>query len=352
MKPIIGRITKFSRVNKNNPCPVCGKDHWCRFAVLEDINGKEIPIAICNRVQSDIEFWDNGGGFIHFIDDIPLSVKLQSIKEKKNNNIAPLERRNLIYQKFLSYFTISDTTMQSFIRNRGFTKELVRYLGYKDYDRRKIFQISQELYEIYGDLTGIPGAYLKEGKNGFKYWMFGGIDKSILLPSRALNKEDIFKQGPIQAINYRIIGAEKNKYRYLSSSNKPNGTSSGAPVHVSVPMMVKKKNIIGITEGIIKADYWANKVGMIVLAVMGVSTWKTAISVVKEIQNKIDLEGVIVAFDADKKTNQYVRLYEQRLIEGLKEIGVKTAVAYWDLMYGKGIDDLLKNGYMPKYKIV
>jgi len=348
---MLGRISKFSRVDKNNPCPICGKDHWCRFGIMNDIDGREIPVVICNRVQSEYEFMDNGGGYIHFIDNIPVTVKLQSVQERNTNKMASLERRNLIYQKFLSYFTISDTTMQSFIHSRGFSKELIKYLEYKDYDRSHIFQISQELYDIYGDLTGIPGAYLKE-KNNFKYWMFGGMDKSVLLPCRALNKENIFEKGPIQAINYRIPGAEKKKYRYLSSADKQNGTSSGAPVHVSVPMILKKKNIIGITEGIIKADYWANRTGMIVLSVMGVSTWRTAISVVKDIQSLINLEGVIVAFDADKKNNEYVRLYENNLINALKEIRIKTAEAYWNLSLGKGIDDLLKNGHSPKYKIV
>jgi hypothetical protein len=347
---MLGRISQFSRVNKTNPCPICGKTHWCRFGILTDIDGTEKPVAICNRVKSEYEMKDNGGGYIHFLNEIPASVVLQSVVQRKNNHIAPIERRDMIYKDFLSHFHMSEVAVQSFVNARGFDAKTIKYLGYKEYDRNQVFRISQELFAKYGDLTGIPGAYLKE-KNGCQYWMFGGLDKTVLLPSRALHK-DIFVQGPIQAINYRIPWEEKNKYRYLSSTGKLNGTSSGAPIHISIPQNIRRYDVLGITEGIIKADYWANQKGIIVLSVMGVSTWKSAIHTVQQILSKTPMKGAIVAFDADKKINEYVKLYEKSLVYSLKKTGIKVAIANWDLQKGKGIDDLFKNGYSPEYKII
>ena len=51
---------EYQRVTRARPCVVCGKDHWCRYAV----GG---TLAICNRVPSGRPARGDGGGWLHTV---------------------------------------------------------------------------------------------------------------------------------------------------------------------------------------------------------------------------------------------------------------------------------------------
>jgi hypothetical protein len=52
---------KWIRVNKCNPCPICGKLDWC----LISQNGKA---AVCARIESDKPAGNKGAGWLHKLD--------------------------------------------------------------------------------------------------------------------------------------------------------------------------------------------------------------------------------------------------------------------------------------------
>lgn len=52
----------FKRVNKEIPCPICGKPDWCLIASDRDA-------AICARVESDRLVGSAGAGWLHFLRD-------------------------------------------------------------------------------------------------------------------------------------------------------------------------------------------------------------------------------------------------------------------------------------------
>ena len=130
------------------------------------------------------------------------------------------------------------------------------------------------------------------------------------------------------------------RYRWLSSRGYFAGCSPGAPVHVAGPVSTSRE--IWITEGPLKADIVALKLGRVVLAVPGVGNWPGVIPVIREFTPA----RAIVAFDMDKLTNHAVQLHRDALTTYLIKSGMRTFEADWD-QECKGLDDLLAIGDQP-----
>ena len=71
--------SKWLRVSKRNPCPVCGKHDWC----LISQDGKA---AICARIESDKPAGNKGAGWIHTLDN---SNPLPPLKPKQPIEESP-----------------------------------------------------------------------------------------------------------------------------------------------------------------------------------------------------------------------------------------------------------------------
>jgi hypothetical protein len=121
-------------------------------------------------------------------------------------------------------------------------------------------------------------------------------------------------------------------YKWLSSAGKPFGCGSGSPVHVAGTGNTE----VWVTEGILKADIAALRLGRMVLAVAGVSQWSGVLPIVR----RINPNRVIVAFDTDKAENQAVKTHSEALIQSLLKQGFRTFEADWNTQF-KGLDDLL-----------
>lgn len=86
----------------------------------------------------------------------------------------------------------------------------------------------------------------------------------------------------------------------------------------------------------------------------GVNSWSILFSG-KDGERPIDIlkaKGVrifVVAYDADKCINEKVLKAEKQAIDAIRNEGFIMGLAEWDIKLGKGIDDLLKNGYKPSY---
>lgn len=344
-------LYNYKRVSKDNPCPICGKDHWCRFAKLKSkYSDKIYDVVICNRIKSDKECYDRGGGWIHIMNEGRITTKENFYKEREVNKAtkAPIEVLDQVYKILLSKMPeAGDVDVL-----RGFSKEDLGYLGYKYYDRSKIKHAVREIINKYGTLAGIPGAYTAVSKDNERYWTFGGIGDSIMMPIRALNNDNIFTQGPIQGILLRNIRSDSNnKYYIMSSTKKENGTNSGAPVHVSVPKIIKTVDTIGITEGVKKADIWAKEWGIIVLGMQG-TYWKDVPLILNNIRDKTGINKVMIAMDMDKifESKAEVLHTEEYLKKVIKSNKYNVETAFWDPVIGKGIDDVILNGHSKEIK--
>ncbi|MFC1782020.1 hypothetical protein ACFL02_00355 [Planctomycetota bacterium] len=112
----------WKRVNRQNPCPVCGKSDWC--LISED--GRA---AICPRVESNKRAGE--GGYLHRLTDTmnrPRRPYRVSIKSDKLQDLTKLARQ---------YQTEAEKTskIEVLAKNLGLSSESLRRLGVGWYER-------------------------------------------------------------------------------------------------------------------------------------------------------------------------------------------------------------------------
>ena len=151
----------------------------------------------------------------------------------------------------------------------------------------------------------------------------------ILIPVRD-------REGRIVACQVRPDDGGRGKYLWLSSSGKPGGASSGAPCHYAKA----NGSQLWITEGLLKADFVAARLGQPCLGVAGVANWRSAMPLL------VDIQEVILAFDEDQpgRACEAVEASTRAFAQVLTERGVKVLKATWDWSQAKGIDDALQAG--------
>jgi hypothetical protein len=157
-------------------------------------------------------------------------------------------------------------------------------------------------------------------------------------------------QGRIQGCQLRLhrneIPLGEKKYRWLASPLERRGTSSGTPIHFTFkPANLPRGQSVIITEGALKAQTLVClRPKACVIATSGVSCSHA------EIIDATRAYNVLIAFDADYKTNPAVARQLARLIAareqdiGAHQLPISTRIVCWRRY--KGIDDAA-NANMP-----
>ena len=305
--------SKWARVNRRNPCPVCGKPDWC---VLSQ-DGKA---AICARIESDKPAGSKGAGWIHALDNArPLPPSKPRLDAKQNPKAAP-GILDIAYRALLSELILSETHRES-LQRRGLTYAQIANLGYRTLSTNGRRELVTRLQANSIRLAGVPGFYLEAGP-----WQLAG-PVGIAIPVRDTKQRVI-------GLQVRCDNAEGGRYKWLSSRGFNAGCSPGTPVHVAGTVSVNGE--VWITEGPLKAAIAALKLGRLVLAVAGVGNWPGVIPIIRELKPK----RAIIAFDMDKTSNHTVKLHSEALMTCLIRRGIRTFEADWDSHF-KGLDDLL-----------
>jgi len=309
--------SKWVRVNRCNPCPVCGKPDWC----LISQDGKA---AICARIESDKPAGNKGAGWIHTLDNSTLLPPLPIPRPKaKQAPKAPPDILDRTYCALLAELTLSEIHREN-LRHRGLTDAEMASLGYRTLPLNRRRDLITKLQANGIRLAGVPGFYLAAG-----YWHLAGRP-GIAIPVRDTRAR-------IVGLQLRCDTATGGRYTWLSSRGFNAGCSPGVPVHVAGK--VSDNGELWITEGPIKADIATLKLGRVVLAVAGVGNWAGVIPIIRE----LNPERAIIAFDMDKVSNSTVKLHSGALIACLIKLDIRTFEADWDTHF-KGLDDLLAGG--------
>lgn len=183
------------------------------------------------------------------------------------------------------------------------------------------------------DPAGVPGFWRAGGK-----WRVAGPPGLLV---------------PVRDASGRIVGLQVRRdasgggprYVWLSSAGRPGGTPARALCHVSA-LGPPGGPRVWITEGPLKADIAASRLGEPVLAVPGVNTWRSA--GLFEALEALGAGSVVVAFDADAETNPHVDAAARGLAKALRDAGCRAWRAFWPVAWGKGLDDLLLGGRFPE----
>jgi hypothetical protein len=124
----------------------------------------------------------------------------------------------------------------------------------------------------------------------------------------------------------------------------PNGST---PIP-HVPLGVKPGEEMWITEGPLKADVAYHLSGLPIVGVPGVGSWHTVIPLLEHWGTK----RVVIAFDADRRTNQAVKHQFESFVRELEERAYEVLIATWPEEAGNGIDDALLAGHGPEVRPV
>lgn len=358
-------------------CPICGHQGWCFTTYADD--GAEF--VICNRdtAKQDV----NGYKYIKDTSNMKSSVfiykdattgytrtkPIETIRQRKEAEIKrfPDHILDKLNRKLLSLLTLNEHHKEM-LKKDMFTEELIKKYNIKSYPPiKERWKIAKELVQYakdslaIDDLTGFPGAYIAESKSsGNRYWSLAGYE-GIVFPIANVYGEIVMLQVRLEK---PIPG--KGKYRVVSSSgtNKDgtprflNGCSPGARIGVLKPTVMGDFYTAYHTEGIKKAIKVVEKLGCVCITVQGVKSWSELFEKTERNERTIDVlknlgvKMIIMAYDGDRFYNSHVMDAEKTVVEALKKEGFFVGSAYWDSYMGKGIDDILDNGYKPMFAML
>ncbi|WP_285079244.1 hypothetical protein [Paenibacillus sp. UMB7766-LJ446] len=157
---------------------------------------------------------------------------------------------------------------------------------------------------------------------------------------------------------------QSQRYWWWSSGSKTNGASIGGPIpyHLALPSPCLRYwnsdndaaslidcSEVWVTEGALKADKAADGLLKPVFGLPGVGSYPLILEPLKELGCK----HVVIAFDADSvKTPEVQRALELCAEFFAANTDMKLSLAMWDISLGKGIDDLLDQGYIPQVSLL
>lgn len=125
------------------------------------------------------------------------------------------------------------------------------------------------------------------------------------------------------------------------------GCRSGAHVSMYVPKEIKS-SVVWITEGEKKSMVISAFYGAVVLCLPGVNTFsKLQSEGFLQKLREMGLSRIVVAFDADKESNDMVMKAQNGLVRLLLDEAFTVYITDWRKAFGKGLDDSLLAGIRP-----
>jgi Domain of unknown function (DUF3854) len=397
------------------PCPICGHTGGC----MTHENGE---VVACIRIESEKPFSKNSAlpSYLHFLKGKPRNQKIDKnqVEEYTLHNKKDPDILNEVYRLFLDCLELSDHHYNHLTSQRQLSDRQIKIREYRSFPN-KPWDVVSMMKESgrYDEFGGIPGFYLKENK----YWTIAGRE-GILIPfrnqfnqiigfqyridsppnvveikancpnfkARIIKQPDLVRVSVDEEIIFedkikldkkwttithgkKIMGwirvVKGNRYYWLSSANKPQGTSSGdpAPIHIAVPTTtleswqigkLHKARTVWLSEGPLKCDIAADciaklydpleleDIGTTFIALPGVGAWRLAIPIMRE----MGVEKVNICFDADAVSNIHVKKHLLECAKELKKEGFQGNLVLWNEKEGKGIDDLLLIHKLPQLR--
>lgn len=323
---------RWKTVSRQCLRPVCGRCDWCAVSA-------DGVWAICRRVDNGtgLHRVDKSGGefWLYCLDGHPSHrhsiIELPSQPLVVRADPVTLDR---VYRTLLAMLPLSSTHRQA-LRQRGLPDVEILRRSYRTMPLEGRAALARRVVDRFGPdvCSTIPGLYIAT-HDGQPYWSIAGAP-GLLIPVRNID-------GRIVAIKMRADDPrESPKYTYLSSTHH-SGPGPGAPVHVSLHALSPEAPV-HLTEGELKADVATVLSGVLTIAVPGVSVWRQALPALQDLQ----ATGVLLAFDADWRTNPHVGQALGQAAFALVEAGYRVQVEDWEPTLGKGIDDLLAARHSP-----
>ncbi len=345
---VVAITSKWNEVTRFNPCKICGRPDWCSTS-------SDGIWAVCRRVdtgeglhridKSGGDYWlyRMGGADSETSNDLLEDGYLEIVQHgppepaRADPNIL-----NDVYQALLQALPLSPEHREA-LNKRGLNDEEIKFRGYKSLAGPGRSKLAKNLVNKFGAdvCKKVPGFFIKQGERK-AYWTLAG-SSGIVIPLRDVH-------GRIVALKVRADKPGNGpKYSYITSSGRMGAVQDGPSPMPTVHLPVHKssshqKNVrVRLTEGELKADIATVLSNILTISIPGVSTWRPALSVLRELAP----EKVLLAFDVDAHQNYNVARALQNTTIALQTEGFDVELETWPETWGKGIDDVLASGFTP-----
>jgi hypothetical protein len=336
----------FCRVTKYRRCRVCGKPDWCGYSTDEQT-------SVCMRISDGSKGTSRNGGNIYHHMALPLSASPRFNREPASSpiEIAPIEIRTAVYHELirrspaLKYYSQLIDGPNGLL-SRGLRKHETRNYGAlprTQKERASLARILNKFITVrfpgyalrnsHRSVVGVPG-FWQDKSAIVQLWKPRDYNMPLLvIPYR----DD---HGRIQACQLRLhtndVPAGEKKYRWLACPFEFRGASSGTPIHFTFKSAtLALGQTIVITEGALKAETLVSlRPRARVIATSGVSCSHA------EIINAVRPYNILIAFDADHRTNPAVARQLARLIaardqdNALHRLSTSTRILSWQRCNG------------------
>lgn len=326
------RPTRANRVSRRNPCRWCNATTYC----LQFDNGD----SGCRTVGEPDQWTDKYMGvYLHRANDAtqPRSWSLRT-PEPSTPAIQPADRETCdgVYACLLALCPLGENQRIAF----GLTEAQAARYGWLPGDVAGQAALIADLLRTYSreQLRGVPGF-----REHNRHLIIRGA--GLMLPTRDLD-------GYIVALDLRRATVKEKQARYFKLSSRTeddaDAPSPGAPAHLAVPTGgVTVGDVIGLTEGIKKADAAADALGYPVISIPGIDARRDVPTFLERLARNV----VVLMLDQDdpaKKGGDVVAAVtraRQAVAATAIAHGYAVRVATWDHTVAKGIDDLLAAGH-------
>lgn len=158
------------------------------------------------------------------------------------------------------------------------------------------------------------------------------------------------------AVETKIVEKDGHKVKQFLHYNKyPEGTQSGSNISLYTKSGDDNK-FLYVTEGEKKAIVINSVLNVPVVSLPGVQTypklfekeWLKDKSLI-DCQHEKGLVAIVIVYDADKATNDMVLSCEKGAVKTCLDKGIDTYVGEWNVLHGKGADDVLIQGLDLNY---
>lgn len=316
---------KFKR--GKHSCPVCGKTHRYHCSVAEDGS-----LALCKYTPSERQARD--GRYIHRLTETPFPPPQPRAEALPRETVRAdrFARTHAVYTAMLESLTLTPAHAGKLLNERGLSDVTIAgnlYASTPDFHQAR--GVAAALVRQGFDVSGVAGFYRDRAER----WTLNTYHKGFYVPCRDV-------QGRIAGCQIRLDCplADGTKYVWLSSNGKPEGVTSGAPVHFVKPDLAVRTRRAIVTEGLLKADIIADVRDCAVIAFAGADTFPSDIG--ERLRAWLPtLAEVAIFYDTDFSTKPEVMRALRRLKLTLKASGLRVRPVLWDATGGKGFDDYL-----------
>ena len=280
----------------------------------------------------------------------PVKTKINTPRPKINKvvdealTLEEIKRNHIVYEEYTKLCGLSDKHIQTLMIERQIKRDRIREYFTLTKEFNKIDDLVKACaikgYTVL-DIAKVPGFYLDENKE---------LKASNRLTGIGLKLRD--HNGYIRALQMRRdwIGESDSRYIYISSASK-GGNKAYTYSDVIIPNNPIKT--LFITEGKFKAEILSDTFNAITISIPGINSWENKLrEAVEYVVKEYNIKHLYVIFDADTAYNLEVYKQCKRMLDTeLKDMDFKNRfIAYWDVEFGKGVDDLIITGHKEKLK--